>query len=91
MHSLAGCFLYGAFVAEVVVVRHRRWSGWALPLAGGRARHGDRPGLVPGGVLVPERPPGARPVGGRRRIGAVVGHYRQWSQLANPPPSRGAR
>ncbi|MFF3002346.1 DUF6529 family protein [Kitasatospora sp. NPDC057940] len=35
LHSLIGCFLYGAFVAKVVVVRHRRWPGWALPLAGG--------------------------------------------------------
>ncbi|WP_197084872.1 DUF6529 family protein [Saccharothrix sp. ST-888] len=35
LHSLAGCFLYGAFVAKVIVVRHRRWPGWALPLAGG--------------------------------------------------------
>ncbi|MEU5599981.1 DUF6529 family protein [Streptomyces sp. NPDC020298] len=35
LYSLAGCFLYGAFVAKVVVVRHRRWPGWALPLAGG--------------------------------------------------------
>ncbi|MFB7571320.1 DUF6529 family protein [Streptomyces sp. NPDC056165] len=35
LHSLAGCFLYGAVVAKVVVVRHRRWPGWALPLAGG--------------------------------------------------------
>ncbi|MGK4585438.1 DUF6529 family protein [Kitasatospora sp. HPMI-4] len=35
LHSLTGCFLYGAFVAKVIVVRHRRWPGWALPLAGG--------------------------------------------------------
>ncbi|MGI5440109.1 DUF6529 family protein [Streptomyces shenzhenensis] len=35
LHSLTGCFLYGAFVAKVVVVRHRRWPSWALPLAGG--------------------------------------------------------
>ncbi|MFJ8787889.1 DUF6529 family protein [Streptomyces sp. NPDC102462] len=35
VHSLTGCFLYGAFVAKVVVVRHRGWPGWALPLAGG--------------------------------------------------------
>ncbi|MFJ2189182.1 DUF6529 family protein [Kitasatospora sp. NPDC087861] len=35
LHALAGCFLYGAFVAKVIVVRHRRWPGWALPLAGG--------------------------------------------------------
>ncbi|MBO1414219.1 DUF6529 family protein [Streptomyces sp. FH025] len=35
LHALVGCFLYGAFVAKVIVVRHRRWPGWALPLAGG--------------------------------------------------------
>ncbi|MEV7188736.1 DUF6529 family protein [Kitasatospora sp. NPDC093102] len=35
LHSLTGCFLYGAFVAKVIVVRHRRWPRWALPLAGG--------------------------------------------------------
>ncbi len=35
VHSLAGCFLYGAIVAKLVVVRSRRLPGWALPLAGG--------------------------------------------------------
>ncbi|MFJ9822881.1 DUF6529 family protein [Streptomyces sp. NPDC101160] len=35
LHSLSGCFLYGAFVAKVNVVRHRRLPGWALPVAGG--------------------------------------------------------
>ena len=35
VHSLAGCFFYGAFVAKVSVVRSRRFPGWALPLAGG--------------------------------------------------------
>ncbi|MGW5418750.1 DUF6529 family protein [Streptomyces sp. NPDC003943] len=35
LHSLSGCFLYGAFVAKVIVVRHRRLPGWALPVAGG--------------------------------------------------------
>ncbi|MER7770101.1 DUF6529 family protein [Kitasatospora sp. NPDC096140] len=35
LHSFAGCFLYGAFVAKVIVVRHRRAPGWALPVAGG--------------------------------------------------------
>ncbi|MBV2152032.1 hypothetical protein RZ50_004080 [Kitasatospora sp. SUK 42] len=35
LHSLTACFLYGAFVAKVIVVRHRRWPGWALPLSGG--------------------------------------------------------
>jgi Family of unknown function (DUF6529) len=35
VHSLAGCFFYGAFVAKVVVVESRGLPGWALPLAGG--------------------------------------------------------
>jgi uncharacterized membrane protein HdeD (DUF308 family) len=35
VHSLAGCFLYGAFVAKVTVVRSRGFPGWALPPAGG--------------------------------------------------------
>jgi hypothetical protein len=35
VHSLAGCFLYGAFVAKVLLVRSRRLPGWALPVAGG--------------------------------------------------------
>lgn len=35
LHSVTGCVLYGAFVAKVIVVRHRRLPGWALPLAGG--------------------------------------------------------
>src|SRR5512132_487305 len=35
VHSLAGCFFYGAFAAKVLLVRSRRLPGWALPLAGG--------------------------------------------------------
>jgi uncharacterized protein DUF6529 len=35
VHSIAGCFLYGAFVAKVTIVRSRRLPGWTLPLAGG--------------------------------------------------------
>jgi hypothetical protein len=35
VHSIAGCFFYGAFAAKVTVVRSRRLPGWALPLAGG--------------------------------------------------------
>ncbi len=35
VHSIAGCFFYGAFVAKVIVVRSRRLPGWALPVAGG--------------------------------------------------------
>jgi hypothetical protein len=37
VHSIAGCFLYGAFVAKVVLVHSPGWRrpGWALPLLGG--------------------------------------------------------
>ena len=34
-HSLAGCFLYGAFAAKVLLVHSGRLPGWALPAAGG--------------------------------------------------------
>jgi hypothetical protein len=35
VHSLAGCFLYGAFVAKVLLVHTRRLPRWVLPAAGG--------------------------------------------------------
>ena len=35
IHSIAGCFLYGAFLAKVLLVHSRRLPGWALPVAGG--------------------------------------------------------
>ena len=35
IHSIAGCFFYGAFAGKVVLVHSRRLPGWALPLAGG--------------------------------------------------------
>jgi Family of unknown function (DUF6529) len=35
VHSLAGCFLYGAFVAKVLLVHTRRLPSWVLPVAGG--------------------------------------------------------
>jgi hypothetical protein len=35
VHSIAGCFFYGAFVAKLIVIRSRRLPGYALPLAGG--------------------------------------------------------
>ncbi|MFN2568543.1 MAG: DUF6529 family protein [Candidatus Dormibacteria bacterium] len=35
VHSIAGCFLYGAVVAKVAIVRTKRLPGWALPIAGG--------------------------------------------------------
>ncbi|EGX56800.1 hypothetical protein SZN_26039 [Streptomyces zinciresistens K42] len=34
LHSAAGCVLYGAFVAKVLVVRSRRLPGWMLPATG---------------------------------------------------------
>jgi uncharacterized protein DUF6529 len=35
VHSLAGCFFYGVFVAKVMLVQSRRLPRWALPVAGG--------------------------------------------------------
>jgi hypothetical protein len=35
VHSVAGCFFYGAFAAKVLAVHSRRLPGWLLPLAGG--------------------------------------------------------
>jgi hypothetical protein len=35
VHSVAGCFFYGAFVAKVLLVQTRRLPGWVLPIAGG--------------------------------------------------------
>jgi hypothetical protein len=35
IHSIAGCFFYGAFAAKVLLVHNRRLPGWALPVAGG--------------------------------------------------------
>ena len=35
IHSIAGCFFYGAFAAKALLVHSSRLPGWALPLAGG--------------------------------------------------------
>ena len=37
VHSIAGCFIYGAFLAKIVLVQTPRWRlpGWALPVVGG--------------------------------------------------------
>src|SRR5216683_4331479 len=35
IHSIAGCVLYGAFVAKVLLVQSKKLPGWALPVAGG--------------------------------------------------------
>jgi hypothetical protein len=35
VHSLVGCFLYGAVAAKILVVRWRSLPGWVLPVAGG--------------------------------------------------------
>jgi uncharacterized protein DUF6529 len=44
VHSIAGCFFYGAFAAKVALVQSKRLPGWALPVAGGTL-------AVVGGVL----------------------------------------
>ena len=35
VHSILGCFFYGAFAAKMVVVRARNLPGWVLPTVGG--------------------------------------------------------
>jgi hypothetical protein len=35
VHSLAGCFFYGAFVTKVLLVQTRQLPGWVLPAVGG--------------------------------------------------------
>ena len=35
VHSIAGCFFYGAFLAKVLLVHSKKLPGWALPVAGG--------------------------------------------------------
>jgi hypothetical protein len=35
VHSVAGCFFYGAFTAKVLLVQSRRLPGWVLPVARG--------------------------------------------------------
>ena len=35
VHSIAGCFFYGAFTSKVLLVHSKRLPGWTLPAAGG--------------------------------------------------------
>jgi len=35
IHSIAGCFFYGAFVAKLGFVHTRKLPGWVLPVTGG--------------------------------------------------------
>jgi hypothetical protein len=35
VHSVLGCFFYGAFAAKMVIVRSKQMPDWALPVAGG--------------------------------------------------------
>jgi hypothetical protein len=37
VHSIAGCFIYGVFLAKIVLVQTPRWRlpGWALQVVGG--------------------------------------------------------
>ena len=74
VHSIAGCFFYGAFAAKVIIVRSRRLPWWALPVAGGTMvtlvvvlwysaalwyfNNFDSPGLSPGVNVVRATYPG---------------------------------
>jgi plastocyanin len=80
VHSIAGCFFYGAFAAKVIVVRSRRLPGWALPVAGGTMfmlvvvlwysaalwyfNNFDSPGLSPAASAVRAAYPGYPATGG---------------------------
>lgn len=35
VHSILGCFLYGAFTAKMLILSRREAPAWALPVAGG--------------------------------------------------------
>jgi hypothetical protein len=35
IHSILGCFFYGAFVTKMLVLTRRNTPGWALPVLGG--------------------------------------------------------
>ncbi len=35
VHSLAGCFFYGAFTTKMLALRTSRLPGWAIPVLGG--------------------------------------------------------
>lgn len=35
IHSLLGCFFYGAFAAKMLILRNKNVPNWALPWAGG--------------------------------------------------------
>jgi len=35
VHSLAGCFFYGAFVTKIIVYKSKEMPPWALPVVGG--------------------------------------------------------
>lgn len=37
VHSLLGCFFYGAFVTKMLVLTRRGMPGWTLPVLGGAA------------------------------------------------------
>ena len=35
IHSLLGCFFFGAFVAKMLLLSRRSTPGWVLPVVGG--------------------------------------------------------
>lgn len=37
LHSVMGCFFFGAFSAKMLLLRSERLPGWLLPIVGGLA------------------------------------------------------
>ena len=35
IHSLLGCFFFGAFTAKMLLLTHKDLPGWVIPVAGG--------------------------------------------------------
>lgn len=88
VHSIVGCFFYGAVAAKIIVVRSRRLPGWALPLAGGTLvtlvvalwysaalwyfNNFDSPGLSPSAAAAPPAYPSAPGTAGRAPAGVLI-------------------
>ena len=63
VHSLAGCFFYGAFAAKVLLVHSRRLPGWGAAGGRGYARRRGRRALVHLRAVVLQRLLATRAIG----------------------------